>query len=417
MTGPPRLPPLRVEQALRLLPDVDALMPLRSMLVGASRARAPVGPYVTVGKRSLQVSALRELAPQAVERASAHLAELYDAAIAALEAEQRGDSSAVVAALLRAGVREEHVGRETAARGWYEHALAVAEELRDRRPEIEALLHLGQLEAERGRLEQAARHYQRTLALAEAEYDTEHAAAACRGLGQVALHDEPLQGAEAWFTRGLRYAEGTPALTAPIYLDLAIVARRQGNAERADELVQRARTAVDRARDPAGRVRVLDALAQNAGARGRFVEGVARYREALAELRGRRDQGRLELTMRLNLCRLLAEAGRLPQAEDEARRAEEMAIAQNLTRQLASLYALMGSVRGQQGDETGFVFFEKAIELCRGPEPFPRLEADVYLEYGRFRQALGDVDEARACAERAQEIIQTLGIGAEASFI
>jgi len=100
--------------------------------------------------------------------------------------------------------------------------------------------------------------------------------------------------------------------------------------------------------------------------------------------------------------------GRWREAEDEARRGEELAIAQNLTRQLARLYVILGTLRGAQGDEDGFVFFEKAIELCRGLEPSPRQEGETYVEYARFRRGLGDRDGARACFERALEIFATL---------
>jgi hypothetical protein len=68
----------------------------------------------------------------------------------------------------------------------------------------------------------------------------------------------------------------------------------------------------------------------------------------------------------------------------------------------------MGKLRGRQGDEQGFVFFEKAIELCQGTEPSPRLEAEVYREYGLFRSELGDKDEGLAYLARAREILETL---------
>ncbi|HEU5465724.1 MAG TPA: hypothetical protein VFU75_02480, partial [Gemmatimonadales bacterium] len=49
---------LRVERALRLLPDLEALTPLRALLVATSRADAGAqwassGPYLTLGKRAV----------------------------------------------------------------------------------------------------------------------------------------------------------------------------------------------------------------------------------------------------------------------------------------------------------------------------------------------------------------------------
>jgi hypothetical protein len=37
-------------------------------------------------------------------------------------------------------------------------------------------------------------------------------------------------------------------------------------------------------------------------------------------------------------------------------------------------------------------------------DPSPALEGETYLEYGRFRRRLGDLAEAQACFERAQEL-------------
>jgi len=56
-------------------------------------------------------------------------------------------------------------------------------------------------------------------------------------------------------------------------------------------------------------------------------------------------------------------AGRLLEAEEEMRRAEQLAITSSQTRGLVRIYTLLGTLRGRQGDETGFVFFEQAIAL------------------------------------------------------
>jgi tetratricopeptide (TPR) repeat protein len=116
-------------------------------------------------------------------------------------------------------------------------------------------------------------------------------------------------------------------------------------------------------------VRLLDAWGRLETLRGRHTDALVRYREALARLRGTERSPRLEMDIRLHICRLHLEAGRLPV----------------------------------------FVFFEKAIELSRGREASPRLEGEAYLEYGRFRRAFGDHDESRAYLERAREIFDAQG--------
>jgi tetratricopeptide (TPR) repeat protein len=117
----------------------------------------------------------------------------------------------------------------------------------------------------------------------------------------------------------------------------------------------------------------------------------------------------LELAIRLGLAELLLEANRFLEAEEEMRRAEQVAIAGNFTQRLVQVYTLMGRLRGRQRDETGFVFFEQAIELCRTLERSPTAEGQVYLEYGLFRESVDQMDEARAYLERAREIFAAAG--------
>jgi tetratricopeptide (TPR) repeat protein len=405
------LPPLRVEQALRLLPDVDALGPLRAFLLSTSHGGDEVEPYRTVGKRYLQPSDLRALVPRATAQVGAHLTALFQAAVDALEAEQRDDPAGAVRALLVAGELEEKVRRGTQARAWYDHALRIAEGLRDRRPEVTALRRLGHLEAGRDGAEPAARFYQRSLAIAEAETDHEGAARACLGLGTVALAQGKWQGAESWFRRGLQCGAEDRVLNGRLHLGLGDAACGRGQLAAAADRLARARELFEESGHGTGLVRVLNLSARLDLLRERRAEALASFREALARLQTLGEEPRLELAIRLNICHLYFDWGRLPDAEDEIRAAEETAIVHNATRDLARLYLLMGKVRGRQGDDTGFVFFAMAVELCRGPEPAPRLEAEVYLEYGLFRKELNDPDEARAYMERAREILEAVGNG------
>ena len=401
--------PLRVEQVLRLLPDIDALTPLRRFLISTSQATTAVDPYRTVGKRFVQPADLREFVPQAIAEAAEHLRALYDAAIEALEAEQADDEPGVVRALLRAGRREEAVGRFTQAREWYNHALGVAEGLRDRRPEIEVLRHMGQLDVELGQLEEGARRYQKSYYLADVELDLEGAAIACQSMGELAGERSQWQGAESWFKRGLKYSESNPLRSGYLHLGLGEVARARGQIEGAADQLKIAQQNFDRSGHAEGTARTLNARGQLEAEEGNSDKALASWREALAELHQAGDADRFEMTIRLNVCRRLMEWGRLAEAEDELRRAEERAIVLNLHHQLARLYMLMGKLRGLQGDETGFVFFEKAVELCQGATPYPRLEAEVYREYARFRRELGDSEEAIGYLSRAREILEISG--------
>jgi len=416
----PPLPPVRVEKALALLPEIEALGPLRALLVSISRPDerslwSSSGPYLTLGKRGVQPEELRRRMPQAFHVITEHLQTLYRAYVEALECQQRADGAGAVAALVRAGHGEERVGRRSQARAWYDVALRVSQALQDRRPEVESLRSLGELFLRLGQYAEGARHFQRALAIAEAEFDQTGAIAACEGLGDAALAQSQWTGAQAWYARGLRLATagGDQRQIGRLERHLGVLARHQGDLTVAGEHLRRARECFesgDAAEEMAG---LLNTQGQLEAQLGRPQAASGAYREALAWLqRAPRDAG-LEVTIRLNLAELHLEAGRFLDGEEEMRRAEQVAIAGNLTGRLAQIYTLMGKLRGRQLDETGFVFFEQAIELSRMLEPSPTTEAQVYVEYGLFRERLGQREEARAYLERARELYGSVGDAAD----
>jgi tetratricopeptide (TPR) repeat protein len=414
------LPPVRVEKALALLPELEALAPLRALLVATSRPDerslwSSSGPYLTLGKRGVQPDELRRRMPQAFHTIAEHLQALYRAFVEALESQQRGDAGAVVAALLRAGRLEEGAGRVTQAGAWYQVALDVAGALQDRRPEVESLDSLGRMALALGHHADAARHFQRALALAEAEFDQAGAIAACEGLGDAARWQGQWAGAHAWYARALRLAEASADHRAIGRLErqLGILARQQGDLAAAGEHLRRAREHLESADAPQELARVLNAQGQLEAELGRRAPASAAYREALAWVQRAPRDPALELSVRINLAQLDLDAGRFLEADEELRRAEQVAIAGSLTHRLAQIYTLMGRLRGAQGDETGFVFFEQAIELCKTLERSAATEAQVYLEYGLFRERLGQREEARAYLERARTIFDSLGEAVE----
>ena len=417
MTGPP---PVLVEKALGLMPELEALDPLRALLVAMSRPDegalwSSSGPYLTLGKRGVQPDELRRQMPQAFHRIAAHLQVLYKAYVDALECQQQADYAGVVAALLRAGRLEEGVYRFAQAQAWYGVALRVAQGLKDRRPEVEALCALGYVCLAQGVGAAGARHFQRSLALAEAEFDQAGATAASEGLGDVALAQGQWAGAQAWYSRGLRLAEA--ASDAPragrLERQLGVLARKQRDLAAAGEFLRRARERFEVAGPADEMARVLNEQGRLDAQLGRYAAASAAYREALAWVQRAPRDARLELWIRLNLAELDLEAGRLLEAEAELRRAEQVAIGGHVIRPLAQIYMLMGRLRGAQGDETGFVFFEQALELVKAVERSVATEAQVCHAYGLFRGRLGQQDEARAYLERARELFDSLGEAVE----
>ncbi len=409
MSRPHGSSPMRVERVLRLLPEVDVLAPLRSLLISTSRPHAAEEQHLTVGKRIVRSGRLSELIPQSIQRVGEHLSTLYYAAVEALDAEERGDTPGAVRAFLHASRLEARVGRETQARTWIEHALRLAEEARDRRPEIETLHELGKLELALGSRDKAARLYQRAFALAEAEGDGARAAASCLALGSIALQRGTPQGAVSWFSRGLQHTDGNAAMAGRLHLGLADVLIARNEPAEARARLAMAEECLGSTGDGQGLVELRMGMARHAAHLSEQDEAIAHYRAALDHAQRTTHDPRVELPVRLDLCRFLLSVDRLVEAEDEARRAEEHAVVHNLTNELARLYIIMGGIRRQQRDESGFVFFEKAIELSRGGEPAPLIEADAYREYGLFRRAFDDAYEARAYLERAREILESIG--------
>ncbi|HVH67096.1 MAG TPA: hypothetical protein VM716_04460 [Gemmatimonadales bacterium] len=408
--------PVLVEKALGLMPELEALDPLRALLVAISRPDEQAvwsssGPYLTLGKRGVQPDELRRRMPQAFHRIAAHLQVLYKAYVDALECQQQGDSAGVVTALLRAGRLEEGVQRFSPARAWYEVALGVAQGLNDRRPEVGSLRALGYVCLALGDAAGGARHFQRSLALAEAEFDQDGATAACEGLGDAALAQGQWAGAHAWFNRGLRLADaaGDASRAGRLECQLGALARRQGDLAVAGDFLRRARERFESAGIPGDMARVLNDQALLDAQFGREGPASVSFREALAWSQRAPGDAGLELSIRLNLAELDLATGRLLEGEEGLRRAEQLAISGAMMPRLVQVYTLMGRLRGAQQDETGFVFFEQAIELAKALDPSPATEAQVYHAYGLFRSRLGQQEEARAYLERARALFDSFG--------
>jgi len=421
VSGPRHSPPpppgtLRVEQALRLLPDLEVLAPLRALLLSTARTDerqvwASAGPYMTVGKRAVDPAELRRGMPQLLHRIGEHIAFLYQAYAAAIESQQAGDSASAVATLLTAGEREESAGRLAAASTWYEAARPLAASLPSRGPETECLARLGRVCFLLGRYDDSARNWQRSLALAEAEFDQAGATAASAGLGEVALARGEWPGANAWYQRGLRLADAAGDIRGAGRLErrLGVLAHRRGDLAAAGEYLRQARERFEQVTEPAELARVLDSQGLLEASLGRQGPATAAYREALAWSLRAAGEPELEISIRLDLAALALDAGRLLEAEEELRRAEEAAITRHRPGRLIRTYTLMGRLRGLQHDETGFVFFEQAIGLCRALEHATSDEAAIYEEYGTFRTRLGQADEARAYLEQARDLFERLG--------
>jgi tetratricopeptide (TPR) repeat protein len=407
---------VRVERALRLLPAVDAMEPLRALLVSTPRPDeqsrwSSSGPYLTIGKHGVDVDLLRRRVDDLLPRVMSHMSALYRAYVAALSAAETGDGPAIVGALVDGGDAEERVHRTAQAAAWYEVGFRIAAELGERGPEIDVLDRLGRTAHARTRYDDAARYHQRALVLAEAVFDHGATIRACVGLGNAAVALAELGGANAWFLRALRHAESAvdSAWIGTVEHHLGMIAWRQGDSDRARSRLRRARELLESVGANAELSRVLCTVGEIECAIGNPDSGIAAGREALAwtERPGLGDALKVEILVRVSELYVLA--GKLLDAEQELRRAEALAIDHRFGGRLIEVYIAMGRLCARRGDETGFVFFEQAGELCRALAPVTTLEGRLYEEYGNFRLRFGERDEGSAHLERARQIFEAAG--------
>ncbi len=414
---------MKIEKALRLLPVIDAMTPVRALLLSSdisdSGGPTRLGQNDTVGKREVLAEDIRARMRAELDVIVGHLSGLHESYFSAMEALDGGAPETAVRSLLTAGRREEKVGRVEQAHVWYSAALDVAEGLVDRKPEIETLLALGALTMWLGFFDDSMRRYRRALVLAESVFDTGSAITACVGLGTLLMEQEAWAGSDAWLARAMRMAE-----RAGDERYLADVSHHQGEAARRRRDFTPATAALDRARrtfEEMGNANEMARVLTTYGLLYADMEMPARaeatYHEALAWVRLAKGNDPLEAFIRLNHAKLHVAADRFHEAEAEIRRAERLAVKNNLLRRLVQLYTLLGNLRARQGDDTGFVFFEQALLFARMLDRRPIIEAQVYHEYGVFMMQMHQTEDGRAYLRRAREIFESIGHQAEADRV
>ncbi|HEV2147323.1 MAG TPA: tetratricopeptide repeat protein [Longimicrobiaceae bacterium] len=405
---------LLVERALALIPDSEEFRPLSDAVIGTSRIDsekvwARSGAYATVGKRVVDPAGLRALIPELAERAQQRLQRLFDLVLEAIQKQEEGDLAAAAGTLVRAGEMEEEDRRLDKAERIYGQALEIARDLREKGPQVLALRRLGRVVRAAGRLDEAWGWYERSYLLAVDEMDLAGQAVACQGLGNLCDDRGQREQAWTWYERGLRLARGLsdPGLEWPFHANLSILAMHRGELSRAEESLRRARACIEATGDEGGmlywfnnRGLILMEGEDALGAEAMFREGLERCRNPL-----------WEILLRVNLGDALARQDRFFEAEEEARRAEEAAIAHRYIPRLVEVYGLFGKIARRRCDEEGFVFFEQALNVCRERELPAVKEAGVYEEYGLLHLACGRRTEAEAYLEQARAVYRDLGLG------
>jgi tetratricopeptide (TPR) repeat protein len=411
----PQQAPMTLERLFHLLPDLEEVEELRLSFVDASvpdpetrwdSARA----YVTIDKRVVSPALIEQVISDAEEEAHQYVARLFSSVRPLLRTLWNGDDAEAATHLIELGERQEQCGRYRKARQCFQTALAVSLPLTDKQPQIVALRRIGRVALSLGELQEALQHYQRSCELARNARELHGEVVAQTGCGNVLAVQGRWDEAEQCYRSALRRAAGSDEAEsyrierAQLYNNLGMVATRQGRAEQAEIWFQKALAIWSDASSPAD-------LA------------ICYHNQALLrEQLGRREEARrildqaldlpiplaLRATIEIDLAESFLADGQLSQAVRLGREAEEHAIAARSPYYLAHVYRGLGNIARASGDEDGFTFFEKSLQIARQKD-YRLVEGETLVDYARLRTRMGEFEEAQAYLEQARQIFSALG--------
>ena len=408
---------LKIDAALKAIPESDDLAPLREALLGAWRADDGLGwadaeAYATVDTRLADPAALEAQVPALAERVRARVEEVMRHSLRALGALQAGDAAGAARHLVAAGEVEERARRLAEAEHCFQRALELGRKPRDRTAEGLALRRLGRVARARGDWERAERWYAQGYEVAVAQRDTPGAVVACQGMGNVHVDQGRWESARDWYLRGTRLCPPEPPSAEYVHLcnGLAVVERRLGDTDEAADWLALAGEAARALEDDALRGYVENGWGMLELARGTPERAEAAFRRALA----RELDPFARATVTVNLADPLLRQGRHQEAAAAARQAEALALHHRALLKLPDVYRTLGMVAGARRDRDGFVFFEQALQIC-AEHGLPPFEAAVTQHhYGRFEAALGDVESGAARLREARRMYDRIGAGMDA---
>jgi tetratricopeptide (TPR) repeat protein len=403
---------LRVDQVTALLPELDELRPLRDRLVADSipdpdRKWTASGELGTLGRRLVRSEGLEEAIPELVRALAGHTASIYEELARAIVCLEKGDESHAVDHLLEAAAQEERASRLDRCEAFALAAHEIARRMRDRLPAVRTLRQAARAARGQGRLEKARVWYEEAHDIARALGRNVEAAVNAIGRGNISVDRGLWSDAEVWYERALELLGSEPRKEHwHVYLNLSIVHRSLGELDRSAEWLTRAESTAAEFGDSGGGAILKNARGQILMASGDMEAAELLFRQAL-ELAG--DVAQARVVIGVNLGEALLEQGRILEAEDVARTAEESAIASNVVTRLPEVYRLLGAIAGARMIEDGFVFFEQALDLVR-ERALPDFEKGQTLEaYGSFALGAGRRGEADARLRDAARIYDALG--------
>ncbi|HEY0023862.1 MAG TPA: tetratricopeptide repeat protein [Longimicrobium sp.] len=411
--------PLKIDAALKAIPETDDLAHLRQALLSVSRADGGLawgsaGEYGTIDMRLADPAALEGQIEALADRVRRRVEMVMRHTVRALAALERGDVAEAARHLVAAGEVEEGERRLLAAQHFYERALEFGRKPRDRRGEGLALRRLGRVARAMGQWELSARRYEEGYEVSVAQRDDMGAVVACQGLGNVHVDQSRWSEARAWYLRGVERCPARPSTVEYVHLcvGLSVVERRLGDLGAAAEWLARGEESA------AGLGDAVMGFVDHAWgrlhlARGQAAEAEAAFGRALA----RELDPVVRVAVMVGLSEPLLRQGRAGEAFTVARDAEALAIHSRAVLKLPDVYRALGAAAAERGDTEAFLFYEQALEVCRDHE-LPAFEvAATQHQYGRVEARRGDSEAAAARLREAHRLYAELGARMEAEEV
>ena len=409
-----RSAPTTVEEILGLLPDIDELEILRLRIVGAAvpdpeKAWDSSSAYSTIDKRIVASEAVDRAIEEAEAELRAYIERLHRGIRPALRSFFEGNPDEAARHLITLGEQLEGDGRIRNARQCYRTALGLCLPLADKVPQILALRRIARVSVALGEFQEARSHYERSAELAHDSQDLYGEVIGLTGIGNVLFWQGRLLESEQWYREALTLADtlGESALRLErghLFNNLGNLATRTQRLDEAEEWLGQAVDLWESYSSPVDQVICWMNRAHLREAQGRWEEAREAYEHALAI--------NAPSFVRATVCTDLAEwylrDGHVTQAEALGREAEEQAIASGSPYTMGRMYQGRGNIARARGDEDGFIFYEKALEIAR-EKGYPFLEGETCLDYALMRAQSGGVEEAQAYLERAVDIFRHLG--------
>jgi tetratricopeptide (TPR) repeat protein len=407
-----------VEELLALVPELDEMELLRLRVIAAAipdpgREWDSSSAYSTVDKRIVTADDVERSIRDAEESLRQYITMLYEGLRPVFRTffEGRGDEAA--SHLVSLGEKMEGEGRLKGARQCYRAALTLSLPLLDKQPQILALRRIGRVALNLGDFQEASQHYERSAQLARDADNLRGEVVARTGMGNVLAWQGRWADAERTYREALSLAEGAPegdfALElAQIFYNLGHLATRMERLEESEEWLARAFERANAAGSPVDLSFCYMNLGHLREKQGRLEEA----RDAYDRARSLPVSRALLSGIASDMADVCLREGHVSQAEEWGRIAEEHAIAAGSAYILGRMYQSRGNIARAQGDEDGFTFYEKALEIAR-EKAYPFLEAETLADYAELRRRSGGLEEAQAYLERARDLFQELGAARE----